>query len=354
MTEFATLHLDYGLPVDDLSHAEQLVGAVGWRRLDGARVFVTGGTGFVGKWLLASALRATRSAGVSVEFVVLTRDPAAFAAAHPELSGAPGVSLAAGDVRTFDFPPGGFTHVVHAATDVAASNTPMETFDVTVAGTRRVLEFAVASGASELLLTSSGAVYGPQPSTMATIPETFLGGPSVASASSAYGEGKRVSEWLTQRSVDDGLAPRVARVFALVGPYLALDKHFAMGNFLADAMAGRRVEVNGDGTSVRSYLHAADLSGWLWALLLRGAVGATYNVGGVEAVSIADLAQRINDVLGSTAGVHVASNPEPGATRARYVPDVSMIQRDLGLAGAISLDDAIARTAAWHRGISGA
>jgi nucleoside-diphosphate-sugar epimerase len=344
-----TLDFHYGLPADDLCHADELVGADAWRSLDGGRVFITGGTGFVGKWLLASALRATRAAGVSTDFVVLTRKPAAFAAAHPELAAAGGVTLVAGDVRSFDFPAGRFTHVVHAATDVVSSNTPLETFDVTVTGTRRVLEFAVVKGASELLLTSSGAVYGPQPLAMSAIPETHLGAPSLASAASAYAEGKRVSEWLTNLSVDDGLAPRIARCFALVGPYLALDKHFAMGNFIADAMAGRPIEVNSDGTSLRSYLHAADMSGWLWALLLRGAAGSTYNVGGEEAVSIADLARRVNDALGSTAGVQMARDPEPDVLRARYVPDVSSIRRDLRLADPISLEEAIIRTAAWHR-----
>jgi nucleoside-diphosphate-sugar epimerase len=346
------MDLEFGLPADDLRHAGDLVGTDAWHSLDGGRVFVTGGTGFVGKWLLASALRATGAAGVSVEFVVLTRRPADFADAHPELAAADGVTLVAGDVRTFDFPPGEFTHVVHAATDVVATSTPMETFDVTVSGTRRVLEFAVAAGASEFLLTSSGAVYGPQPATMSAIPETYLGAPSLTTPASAYGEGKRVSEWLTNLGVDDGLAPRIARCFALVGPHLALDKHFAMGNFIADAMAGRRVEVNSDGTSLRSYLHAADMSGWLWALLLRGAPGSTYNVGGAEAVSIADLAHRVSDALGSTAGVHVASKPEPETPRARYVPDVSSIRRDLGLAEPLPLDEAIVRTAAWHRGRS--
>jgi dTDP-glucose 4,6-dehydratase len=339
---------EWGLPTEDLVRAGDLVGEEAWRSLDGARVLVTGGTGFVGKWVLAAALHATRAAGVATELVVLSRDPASFLQAHPDLARAEGVTLLAGDVRDFALPAGGLTHVVHAATDVVATSTPLEVFDVAAAGTRRVLECAVATGARDVLLVSSGAVYGPQPSTMSAIPETYLGGPPLTSAASGYAEGKRVAEWLTHLSAADGLRPRVGRCFAFVGPYLALDGHFAIGNFIADAMARRPIEIQGDGTAQRSYLHAADLAGWLWALLLRGAVGATYNVGGEEAVSIAELAGRVNDVLGSDAGVRVARRPDPASSPGRYVPDVSAIRRDLGLPDPITLDDAVARTAAWH------
>ncbi|WP_255324766.1 NAD(P)-dependent oxidoreductase [Terracoccus sp. 273MFTsu3.1] len=322
-----------------------------WHRLDGARVLITGGTGFVGKWLLATALHATRSLEVATELVLLSRDPRAFARANPEL--ASGLTLLPGDVRDFEPAPGEFTHVVHAATDVVATHEPMETFDVTVRGTQRVLEVALARGARDVLLVSSGAVYGPQPTTMPTISESYLGAPPVVAPGSAYGEGKRVAEWLTHLAAADGLQARVARCFAFVGPHLALDQHFAIGNFIADAMAGRPIEVRGDGTDQRSYLHAADMAGWLWAMLLRSAAGTTYNVGGPEAVSLADLAHRVNSVLGSDAGVVVGRRPDRGTPGTRYVPDVSAIRRDLGLPEPIPVDEAIARTAAWHRGRAG-
>lgn len=340
---------DLTLPVADLDRAASTPGADAWSALEGGRVLLTGGTGFVGTWLLASALQAVRKSGLATELVVLSRDPARFAAAHPGVASAPEVTLVAGDVRGFDLPPGPLTHVVHAAADVAVGRPPRETFDVLAAGTRQVLDVAADRGAIDLLLVSSGAVYGAQPPTLEAIPETYPGAPSPAAASSAYGEGKRVSEWLTHRAGDDGLAVRVARCFAFVGPLLPLDGHFAVGNFMRDALAGRTLEVQGDGTALRTYLHAADLAGWLWTLLLRGPAGSTYNVGGAEALSIADLARRVAGIVGSTAGVRVAGRAEPGALPARYVPDVSAARRDLVSVEPLGLDEALARTAAWHR-----
>lgn len=107
--------------------------------------------------------------------------------------------------------------------------------------------------------------------------------------------------------------------------------------------------IQGDGTALRSYLHAADLALWLWTLLLKGHSGTAYNVGGDEAVSIAALAQRVCAVLGSSSRVEVAKTPVPGAPVQRYLPELGRIAQQFGLRPHISLDQAILRTADWAR-----
>jgi dTDP-glucose 4,6-dehydratase len=82
-------------------------------------------------------------------------------------------------------------------------------------------------------------------------------------ASSAYGEGKRVSEWLCAQASSNRFEVKIARVFALVGPHLPLDRHFAIGNFIKSAMACEQIIIRSDGTPYRSYLYAADMAGWL-------------------------------------------------------------------------------------------
>ncbi len=338
------------LPEADLAHAFRAVGEADWRSLAGARIFLTGGTGFVGKWLMATLLDADRRLGLGCELVVLSRDPEAFAATAPGLARAPRVTLMRGDVRDFAFPAGAFTHVVHAATDVVAQNSPQATFATCVEGTRHALDFAARSGAQDFLLVSSGAVYGRQPPSLERVDESFAGAPDPLSPSSAYGEGKRVSEWLgAALGAESRMRFKVARCFAFVGPYLPLDKQFAIGNFLRDAMAGKQITIQGDGTPYRTYLHAADMAAWLWATLLRGQPGRAYNVGGHEAVSIADLARRTVAALGSPARVAVLKEAPPGRPAERYVPDIARARAELALPDPISLDEALVRTARWHR-----
>lgn len=313
-----------------------------WHELAGARLFLTGGTGFIGRWMLEALARAP----VDVRAVVLSRDPAAFARRAPHL--ADRFEWLAGDVQSFDPPPGRFTHVIHAATDASAAlnaQDPRRMFDTIVTGTRRTLDFALAAGASRFLFLSSGAVYGPQPATLSHVGEDWHGGPDPRDPRSAYGEGKRAAEMLCAiYGRQFGLEVLTARIFALLGPLLSLDIHFAAGNFIRDAMAGRTIRVEGAGTAVRSYLYIADLTVWLWTLLLRGAPGACFNLGSEEGVSIAALAERTARLLGGP-GVEILGRPDPGWNPGRYVPATGAIRTALGLAPTIDLDQAIRRTA---------
>jgi dTDP-glucose 4,6-dehydratase len=138
-----------------------------------------------------------------------------------------------------------------------------------------------------------------------------------------------------------------ARIFALLGPLLSLDIHFAAGNFIRDVLAGKPVQVQGAGTAVRSYLYAADLTVWLLAILLRAERGSVYNVGSEEGVSIADLARRTAATLGGGA-VDILGKPDPGWNPGRYVPSTEKIRRELGVSPSVGLEEAIRRTAIWN------
>ena len=316
-----------------------------WPRLGGARIFMTGGTGFIGRWMLEALARA----GIDAEVVVLSRDPAAFATRAPHL--AQRFRLMQGDVADFVPPEGRFTHVIHAATDASAAlnaHDPRRMFDTIVSGTRRALDFAAAQPGARLLFLSSGAVYGAQPWDVSHVAEDWHGGPDPRDPRSAYGEGKRAAEMLCAiYGKQSGLDVVTARIFALLGPLLSLDIHFAAGNFIRDAMAGRTIRVEGSGQAVRSYLYAADLTVWLWILLIAGKRGGTYNLGSEEAVSIADLARRTAAILGGP-GVEILGRPDPGWNPGRYVPSTAKIRRDLGVEPTVDLDAAIRRTAHYN------
>ena len=333
----------------DLQHVLDHTGGL-WEELRGGRIFVTGGTGFFGCWLLETFARANEQLGLNAQLLALTRSPEAFARKAPHLAGHPAITLWRGDVRDFDFPGGKFSHVIHAGTASGAPVDPLEMFDTIVNGTRRTLDFAASGGVEKFLFVSSGAVYGPQPPGLERVPETCLGAPDPTDPNAAYGEGKRAAELLcTLFCKARGIEVKIARCFAFVGPHLPLDAHFAIGNFIRDALSGGPIRVKGDGTPVRSYLYAADLAVWLWTLLFQGTPGRACNVGSMEAVSIADLAGKVAAVISPETTVTIQTPPDPSVLPARYVPDTTRAVRELGLRVRVSLEEAIRRTGAWHR-----
>jgi nucleoside-diphosphate-sugar epimerase len=330
-----------------------------WEEMRGQSIFITGGTGFFGCWLVESFCYVNRALGLEAHATVLSRDPNKFVAKCPHLASDPAVTLHPGDVRDFDFPAGNFAYVIHAATEASAKQAaeePLEMLSTIVAGTERTLKLAAERGARKFLLTSSGAVYGKQPSDMTHVPETFTGAPDPLDPASVYAEGKRASELMcalhqkTARAGGVEFEAKIARCWAFCGPHLPLDTHFAIGNFIGDVLAGRPIAIGGDGTPRRSYLYGADLAIWLWTMLFRAPALTPINVGSARDVSILELAQIVAATLDPTTEIAVAMQPIPGAPIARYVPFVARAEKLLGLRETVSLEDSIRRTAAWYTG----
>ena len=276
---------------------------------------------------------------------------------RPHLVSNPALTLVAGDVRNFTFPEGPFRYVIHAATEASAkqaSDAPLEMLTTILAGTERALGFAATHGTEKFLLTSSGAIYGKQPSGLTHLPEDYLGGPDPLDAASVYAEGKRVAEQMcalqsaSLRSAKKKLECKIARCFAFVGPHLPLDAHFAIGNFIRDALAGNPIHVRGDGTPHRSYLYASDLAIWLWTILFRASPSRAYNVGSEQSVSILDLARETCAAVRPQLEIRVDRHPLANAPVLRYVPATARAREELGLEQRIGLHEAIRRTAQWY------
>ena len=294
------------------------------------RIFVTGGTGFFGKSILAR--RATAPGRTASDrYTILSRDPDRFRRDNPRFADLPGVDWLKGDVRDFAFPEGPFDAIVHAATSAVTTLSDAEQTSVILEGTRRVAAFAEACGCRKVLFTSSGAVYGPQTAPVAE--------DAPCRPATAYGKAKLAAERLL---LDAGLDVRIARCFAFTGPHLNRDIHYAVGNFIRDALAGRPVVVRGDGTPRRSYLFADDLVDWLFAILACGETGRPYNVGSDVSVSVRELAETVARVLGG-GPVQILGRPTD-APPAVYVPVVERARRELGLSVAVPLEEAIRKS----------
>ncbi len=297
------------------------------------RIFLTGGTGLFGKWLL------DRFQGLETEVVVLSRNPDQFIRQFPRFGECENITFVPGDVRDFGFPSGHFDTVIHAATEASAKldqENPDEITSVIECGTKRVLDFSKQAGVNRLLYVSSGAVYGVQPPELSHIPETFPCNPVTA-----YGKGKLKAE---QLCLESGVETVISRCFAFVGPWLPLDAYFAIGNFIGNCLRNEPIEIKGDGTPMRSYMYGSDLAEWLLTILLKGRAGEAYNVGSDVDLSIAEVAELVRRFVGCDNEIIIRQAAEPGVLPARYVPSVEKARRELDLDVRMDLEEAVGRT----------
>jgi nucleoside-diphosphate-sugar epimerase len=343
------------LPRQDLELILELTGAF-WDEVRGQHLFITGGTGFFGCWLVESFCFINRRLGLNAHATILTRNREAFARKCPHLASDPAVRLVCGDVRSFIFPDGEYRYIIHAATEARATHAtdaPLEMLSTIITGTERTLEFASTHDTRKFLLTSSGAVYGKQPPNMTHVPENYSGAPDPLDSASVYAEGKRAAELLCAlHGKKSAIDCKIARCWAFCGPHLPLDRHFAIGNFIGDVLAGRPIEIEGDGTPRRSYLYAADLAVWLWTILYCAPAMVPINVGSANDVSILELAQTVAKCLNPSTEIHVAQEAVATVAPSRYVPSVDRARKLLGLRETIDLAEGIRRTAGWYAGSS--
>ena len=329
----------FGLPADDLDHILRHA-AADIAPLRGRSLFITGGTGFFGKWLVGALCHADAELGLGLRVIVLSRHTALFQQQYPEINAVHALALEQGDVTDFsptDYQP---DYIIHAATDTTAFTNNAEEqarSRVIVEGTRHVLDFARQSGARRLLNISSGAVYGAQAAQPSGAKEDDF---AAAQPLVPYGVAKREAEQLCAQSEVDFVT---ARCFAFLGPGLPLNAHFAAGNFLRDARSGGPILVRGDGTALRSYLHPADLVIWLLRILARGQRTRAYNIGSDEALTTGQLARAIAAAVRPAPEV-VIQSIQPQGPQNIYLPDITRARTELNLRVAIPLSDAIART----------
>jgi len=322
-----------------------------WNKLRNKTIFITGGTGFFGIWLQMSFIYINRKLGLDSKIIALTRNKNIFLTKYPWLIDYKEIELLEGDVLTFDFFEEEVDYIIHAATDASVKlnvEKPITMFETIVNGTKRVLEFGRVKKVKSFLFTSSGAVYGKQPTAIENLSEEFSGAPEPSDPSSVYGEGKRMAEVLCAiYNTQFGLPVKIARCYAFLGPFLPLDEHFAAGNFIRNLLNNEDIIIEGDGTPYRSYMYAADLAAWLWTILFDGKSNHPYNVGSDQPISIAKLGELISRFKPNTKVI--VKTPASSQNPQRYVPSISRAINELSLMVYTDLKTSLSKTIEFNK-----
>lgn len=326
---------DFGVPLEDLEFMTQAASG-DLQALKESQIFLTGCTGFLGKWIIEELLYASSALQLGLALSVLTRSVEKTYESMPHWKKHKNLRLLEGDICTWNS--GGVqdvTHIIHGAnyTNSGEKDWALQHMTTAYEGTLRMLEMAREHHSQSLLLLSSGAVYGlGHAATTAPFVEQENGADDYLQEPHVYALCKYFEETYTAAyGKKYGIRIPIARLFTFMGKYMPLHQRQALSSFINDVQNDRNIVIQGDGTSVRSYMYAADMVVWLLALLVRGEHGTPYNVGSDEPISIRDLATKVAKASGNGREIRILGKVLEGNASARYVPSVNRVSQLFGL-----------------------
>ncbi len=316
------------------------------------RILITGAAGFLGSHLCDRLLADGHSVVGMDNFI--TGNPNNLA----HLSGHERFSFIRHDVSDFIFVPGKIDAVLHFASPASPNpnspygyvNLPIQTMKAGALGTHNSLGVARAH-AARFLLASTSEIYGDPLEHPQT--ESYWGHVDPIGTRSVYDEAKRFAEALTMayhRFHD--IDTRIVRIFNTYGPRMRIDDGRVVPNFLKQALLGEPLTVYGDGSQTRSFCYVDDLIDGIVRLLYSD-VHEPVNIGNPVETSILEFAEIINAMVDNQGGVVFNTEQRGEGDPQQRRPDIRRAQELLGWQPMVSLEDGIAQTIPYFKGIIG-
>lgn len=334
----------------------------------GKKLLITGGAGFLGYYLIQTALYWNRSFGKkrAAQITVYDNYMRGFPQWLKNLKESDGLKLVKhdiskplpGDMEDFQF----IIHAASFASPVFYRKHPIETMDANVNGLRLLLDYCQrqkdkGKPVKSFLFFSSSEIYGDPTDDNIPTPETYRGNVSCTGHRACYDESKRYAETLCVNFARKYNLPiKIVRPFNNYGPGMRISDGRVIADFARDILSGRDIIMFSDGAPSRTFCYIADAIIGYYKVLVKGRNGEAYNIG-VERpeVSISDLAmllavlaKEIFDYGGRV--IHQVSKDKNYLidNPSRRCPIIDKAKTELGYRPSISLEEGVRRSLIWY------
>ena len=302
-------------------------------------ILVTGGTGFIGSWLVAALEKLIDNQDIDNLIYVLTADKIKANKAFSRIK-RKNLFIVTIDELQNQLQNGsllGFGYVFHCATSTKYdTNDPRNDFEKTLNLTKQILRvLEMSSSVPNFINLSSGAVYGP-PLTKEKLAESDSS-KNYNEPLTSYGITKlRIEEMVIEADREGVVKGANPRLFTFFGPGLPLKSHFAIGNFVHDALTENQIKVTGSLETMRSYLYISDLVIQLFALLTKPTLDVLH-IGSKSGINIGNLALEVSRVFNNCPIVLKNEFAKPNY----YVPEVIKTNTYLKISKEVSLSNGL-------------
>ncbi|MCA9535526.1 MAG: NAD-dependent epimerase/dehydratase family protein [Myxococcales bacterium] len=313
--------------------------------LEGAKILITGGAGFIG-----TALTARLADNNKIRILDTLRRNALSAAG---LDQHPNVELVQGDVQdraSVDAAVAGMDYVIHMASiagvDTVLKN-PVPTMEISLEGTMNALRAAREHGQIKRFIDfSTSEVFGSFAFRVREADVTSLG--AVGEARWTYAVSKLATEHLAHNYYKQfGLPTCAIRPFNIYGPGQVGGG--AIHAFVVRALKGEPIQIHNEGDQIRAWCYIDDIVDAIVLAMTRDeAVGETFNIGNARSsVTIYHLAKLVVQIAGSQSPLEFVE--WDFADVELRIPDIVKAEKLLGFRAKVDLETGIERTLAWYR-----
>jgi len=323
-------------------------------KLEGKTILIAGGKGFLGTYFTNVLKQINKILSKPMKIIIMDN---LITAKDKENNVNSNVTLIEQDIsKSFDFPDE-LHYIIHAAS-IASPPTyrkfPIKTVDVNYQGTKNLLEVARKKKIKSMLFLSSSEIYG-DPEIIPT-PESYLGKVSCTGPRACYDESKRLAETISNLYFQQYEVPvKIARPFNVYGPYLNLDDGRIIPDFMSNAIKKSEIIIHSDGTPTRSFCYVSDAIRAFLKLLFSEHNGVTFNVGNDEEISVKDVANMIQKIMGVPISIKLIESKDPNYTKdnpQRRCPDLSLLKNSVNYVPEINFEEGLKRVYKWYRGNS--
>lgn len=327
------------------------------RALEGKTVLISGGSGFIGNYVVAT-LQHLNNTVLSRKCRVISVDNY-ITGSQKHLTDVDdkNFKFINHDVRQPLKISGDVHFIMHAAGIASPAfyrRFPLETLEVSIYGTKNLLELAKEKRSEAFLFFSSSEVYGDPDLRFVPTPETYRGNVSCTGPRACYDESKRLGEamCLTYRQIYD-VPIKIIRPFNVYGPGMKPDDRRVIPTLLFNALEGKPLPIYGEGTQKRTFCYVSDALIGILKVLLSGKSGDIFNVGNDSGeLSMNELAAAVSELFEGKIKIQRIHNPDEVYAKEepqRRCPDLTKIRSALGYAPAIDLKTGLTRLLDWYR-----
>ena len=312
-----------------------------------SKILVTGSTGFIGSWLIRALILLDHTFDLGIQLYLTSRD---IDSSRRNLRSFPQAKITYFEIdykSQSQLPIIDLSHIIFSSTPSQPSTGGNDELYMEVVSKNSFKSLADISKFQKsppiFCNLSSGAVYGKKSLNQGRAKEMFFSTDAADRSLNRYAKIKIELELEVEKLTNMGLIQGAnPRLFAFSGPGISLDAHFAIGNFMNNALKGEEIKIRGNPNSMRSYLYSTDLIVWLLNILVKPTLNPIH-VGSENSISLLELAEKISTIF-SSPGV---STGDGSADFSFYVPETSQTRKLMGVDQEVTLDDSLLRWKNW-------